>query len=568
MSHGVPFGWRGTMNRATETQVLIAGAGPVGLTLAIDLAWRGIDVAVVEIRHPGEPPRIRSNHISARTMEIFRRLGIATAVRKIGLPDDYSNDVSFRTTVTGIEFARIPIPSRARRFTAMGGPDTWWPTPEPPHRVNQIYLEPLLVAHATSLPRVRILHRCRLDDFIQTDSGVVATIRDLDGDDTFPVSCAYLIGCDGGRSAVRKKIGARLVGTPVLRRVQSTYIRAPELLSRIPGEPAWLYQVRNTRRCGSMFAIDGRETRIVHNDLDDEETSYDSVDRDWAIRTILGVGPDFRYETISKEDWVGRRLVADRFGDRRVFICGDAAHVWIPFAGYGMNAGIADSMNLSWLIAATLNGWASPAMLDAYAAERRPVTEQVSRYAMDLALRSIEQRRRMPAAIEMPGPEGDAARACAARESLDLNIQQFCCGGLNFGYFYDRSPIISYDGAPHPAYTMYDFTPSSVPGCRAPHFWLSDGRSLYDALGPEFTLLRFDRSVCISGLVDAAARRGLPLAVLDIEAPEAQALYARNLVLVRPDQHVAWRADTEPVTCIDLIDRVRGASATTAHKAA
>jgi hypothetical protein len=367
---------------------------------------------------------------------------------------------------------------------------------------------------------------------------------------------------------VRKKIGAKFVGTPVVRRVQSTYIRAPQLLSRIPGEPAWLYQVRNPRRCGSMFAIDGRETWIVHNDLDDDETSYDSVDRDWAIRTILGVGQELRYETISKEDWVGRRLIADCFRDRRVFICGDAAHVWIPFAGYGMNAGIADAMNLSWLIAATLNGWASSAILDAYAAERQPVSEQVSRYAMHLALKSIELRRRMSVAIEMPGPQGDAARARAARESVDLNIQQFCCGGLNFGYFYDRSPIICYDGSPHPAYTMYDFTSSSVPGCRAPHFWLSDGRSLYDALGPEFTLLRFDRSPCNSGLVDAAARRGLPLAVLDIEAPEAQALYARNLLLVRPDQHVAWRADAEPVISIDLVDRIRGALPTKADKAA
>jgi 2-polyprenyl-6-methoxyphenol hydroxylase-like FAD-dependent oxidoreductase len=443
----------------------------------------------------------------------------------------------------------------------MEGPDSWWPTPEPPHRVNQIYLEPLLMAHAASLPQVRILHRCRLEDFSQTDSGAVATIRDLDADDTFPVGCAYLIGCDGGRSAVRKKIGAKLIGTPVVRRVQSTYIRAPELLSRIPDEPAWLYHVRNPRRCGSMFAIDGRETWIVHIDLDDNETSYDSVDRDWAIRTILGVGADFRYETISKEDWVGRRLIADRFRERRVFICGDAAHVWIPFAGYGMNAGIADAMNLSWLIAATR--WASPAILDAYAAERRPVTEQVSRYAMDLALNNIEQRCRTPAAIEMPGPEGDAARACTGREALELNIQQFCCGGLNFGYFCDASPIIAYDGAVHPPFTMYDFTPSSVPGCRAPHFWLTDGRSLYDALGPEFTLLRFDRSVSISGLVDTAARRRVPLAVLDIEATEARSLYARNLVLVRPDQHVAWRGNGEPATCIDLIDRLRGALATT-----
>src|SRR5262245_19814510 len=164
------------MSRALETQVLIVGAGPVGLTLALDLAWRGIDVILVELRHAGEPPRIRSNHVSARTMEIFRRLGVAKAVREIGLPPDYPNDAAFRTAMTGIELARIPIPSRANRYTATDGLDTWWPTPEPPHRINQIFLEPLLLAEAAAKPSVRVLHRSRLEDFVQNEGDAIATI--------------------------------------------------------------------------------------------------------------------------------------------------------------------------------------------------------------------------------------------------------------------------------------------------------------------------------------------------------------------------------------------------------
>jgi 2-polyprenyl-6-methoxyphenol hydroxylase-like FAD-dependent oxidoreductase len=547
------------VSRGLETEVLIVGAGPVGLTVALDLAWRGIDVIVVERRRAGEPPRIRSNHVAARSMEIFRRLGIAKALRQAGLPADYPHDVAFRTAVTGIELTRIPIPSRARRYSATEGPDCRWPTPEPPHRINQTYLEPILLDCAQSQSRIRIIAGGSVEDLVQGEAEVDAIVRNVDSGDTFRVSCRYLVGCDGGRSAVRKKIGAKLAGTPIIQQVQSTYIRAPELLSLIPGEPAWLFQIRNPRRCGGVFAIDGREEWIVHNFLHQDEAGYDSVDRDWAIRTILGVGENFRYEVISREDWVGRRLVVDRFRDRHVFLCGDAAHLWIPNAGYGMNAGIADAANLSWLLAAVLRGWAPPAILDAYEAERRPITEQVSRFAMNMALRNMAQRDETPAEIEWPGPVGDAVRARIARETYDLNVAQFCCGGLNFGYFYAASPIIAYDRAAHPGYTMGEFTPSSVPGCRAPHVWLDGRRSLYDLLGPEFTLLRFDPKMRISALLEAATRRHVPLTILDIDAPDAQALYRCNLALVRPDQHLAWRGDKEPAAAMDLIDLVRGA---------
>ena len=463
-----------------KTSVLVVGAGPVGLTLAMDLAWRGIDVLILETRDRGEPPSVKCNHVAARTMEVFRRLGVARAVREAeGLPADYPNDVSFRTTTTGMEFARIHIPCRRDRYTDHDGPDGWWPTPEPPHRINQIYLEPVLFAHASVMPGIRILNRTKLIGFEQSPQGVVATARHVDSGAQTTIACAYMVGCDGAHSEVRRAIGARLAGDAVVQRTQSTYLRAPDLIRRMQAVPAWSTQSLNARRSANMFAIDGRETWLIHNYLRPEETNFEAVDRDRCIRLILGVGPEFDYQVITKEDWIGRRMVADRFRRDRVFICGDAAHLWVPFAGYGMNAGIADAMNLSWMLAGVLKGWADPAILHAHEAERLPITEQVSHYAMNTAVSLRQARGAVPPEIEDDGPQGDAIRADFGRKLYELNVPQYCCGGLNFGYFYDRSPIIAYDDQAAPAYTMYFFEPSTVPGCRTPHLWLRDGRSLY-----------------------------------------------------------------------------------------
>jgi FAD binding domain-containing protein/aromatic ring hydroxylase-like protein len=298
----------------------------------------------------------------------------------------------------------------------------------------------------------------------------------------------------------------------------------------------------------------------VHNYMKPGETDFDAVDRDAGIRTILGVGADFKYDILSREDWYGRRLIADKFRDRSAFIAGDAAHIWVPYAGYGMNAGIADAMNLSWLLAAHLNGWAPASILDAYEAERWPITSQVSRFAMSHAEAEIRRRGAVPETIEQAGAEGELARQEVGRLAYEINVQQYACAGLNFGTYYDHSPIIAYDDAEQPAYTMNSYTPSTVPGCRTPHLWREDGGSLYDAMGPEFTLLRFDSAVDVAALELAARNRGVPLKILDVARAAAAMFDEAALVLSRPDQHVAWRGDTLPADPLALIDRVRGAA--------
>ena len=541
-----------------ETQVLVVGGGPVGLTLAMDLARRGIRTVVAELRHKGEPPSVKCNHVSARSMEIFRRLGVSKAIREAGLPADYPNDVSYRVSFAGKELSRIPIPCRRERYTARGGPDTWWPTAEPPHRINQIYLEPKLSAHAETTAGLALLNRVEINSFEQTPAGVTAQGTQLDNNQTITIRADFLVGCDGGRSAIRRAMGATLSGTAEVQRVQSTYIRAPSLLSMSNLKPAWATFSLNPVRSGNVYAIDGRETWLVHNYLKPDEYEFDSVDRDWALRKILGVGADFSYEIIRKEDWIGRRLVADKFRERRVFICGDAAHLWVPMAGYGMNAGIADAANLAWLLAAHLSGWAPAGILDAHEAERLPITEQVSVFAMNHALSLSRQRSEVPDNIDADDEAGEQARLALGKRAYDLNVQQYCCGGLNFGYYYDKSPIIAYDEGTPPTYGMADFTPSTVPGCRVPHIWLNDGRSLYDALGPDYTLLRFDTAIDVSDLMSEAARAQVPIKLLDIASSESAGIYDRSLVLARPDQHVAWRGNLPPKDPKELVDLISG----------
>ena len=216
-------------------------------------------------------------------------------------------------------------------------------------------------------------------------------------------------------------------------------------------------------------------------------------------------------------------------------------------------------MNLSWMLAAHLQGWAPADILDAHEAERHPTTEEVSRFVAKHAESAITERTTLPSNIEEDSPAGAESRAIVGRAAFDLHVQQFACAGLNYGYSYRVSPLIAYDGEAPPPYTMRDYVPSTVPGCRTPHLWLADGRSLYDAMGLHYTLLRFDPGVEVDALMEAAARREVPLAVLDVTRRESRAPYRHALLLSRPDFHVAWRGDRIPSDPGALLDLARGA---------
>ncbi len=550
------------MTATLEPDVLIVGAGPVGMTLALCLAQRRVRCTVVELKAAHAATEVKCNHISARSMEIYRRLGVAGDLRASGLPDDYPHDVSYRTSTVGQEITRIHIPGRLTRLTDRSGPDGWWPTPEPPHRLNQRYIEPILARHVQQHPLIQCLYQHQVIEVEHNDDEALVCCRVLSNGSTVTLRARYVVGCDGGRSLVRKSMGAQLVGDEVVQRVQSTCVRAPDLMALMKAPPAWAMFTVNPRRSGNVYAIDGRETWLIHNYLRDHESDFESVDRDWAIRTILGVGPDFQYELLSKEDWIGRRLVADKLRQGRVFIAGDSAHLWVPYAGYGMNAGIADADNLAWHLAAQLEGWASPSALDAYERERLPITEQVSHFAMNHAHAMSQRRRAIPADIEDAGDAADASRRSFGQDLYELNVQQYCCAGLNFGYYYDASPVMVYDDAVAPAYSMGSFTPSTVPGCRAPHVWLSDGVSLLDVLGTGFTLLcsphaRAEQTALMQQAMHAA-RVPLTVRVMD-DRHTWPAEYRHAWHLIRQDSHVVWRGDQiTPDLAMSVVACLRG----------
>ncbi|QIK74721.1 FAD-dependent monooxygenase [Nocardioides piscis] len=540
--------------RPTHAPIIVAGAGPVGTCLAIDAALRGVEVIIVEPRAAWDPPDAKCNTIAARTMETFRRFGIADQVRAAGLPDDYPTDTIYASSLSGPELTRIVMPSRVER-SQPGFHDSEWPTPEPMVRESQLWLEPILRAKLTSLPNVRFMPRTQIEGYTQDDDGVTVHCRALDDDRAFDLRGGYLVGCDGGSSQVRKTMGVKLTGDAEIARTRTSLVRSGEIRSLFGDRrPAWMSWVVNHKARGVVVAINGDDLWLIHRAVPAGETDFEVVDLEQSIRDVLGVGPDFAFEVLRHEDWVGRRLVADRFRDGRVFVAGDAAHLWVPYAGYGMNAGIADAMNLSWLLSAVVNGWAEPTILEAYEAERLPITDQVSRLAMG----KLEENavaisaRSIPKALGARHVVGRLMRRRLGEKLFNINLAQMSPEGLNFGYYYASSPIIVSDGEDAPAYDMGGHVPSTVPGCRLPHFWIGD-KSILDFLGPDYTLIRFAPEVDLTALLDTR----LPLTVVDVPVP-ADPAFKHKLLIVRADTHVVWRADALPRDIDDLAYRLRG----------
>ncbi len=542
-----------------EITILIAGGGPVGLALAIELASRGVRVMLVNdgadtARHP------QGNTHNSRTMEHYRRLGIAAAVRGTGLPPDHPTDVAYFTRMNGHELARLPMPTPAAKLFDRPRNPLARLTPEPIHRASQFYVEPVLKRHAQSLPSAALRFGWRLERFADRGTHVEVEIIEVASGAHETWRCHWLVGCDGGNSLVRKTLGIRYEGhsssDPVFMsgRMLSFYLRAPKLAEMTYRRRAWqAYAMSPTARCG-FVALDGKGD---YAGLSRVPPGADAATHDPTPLIRAAIGADLPLEIASIKPWTaGLALVADAYRVSRVLMAGDAVHLFTPTGGFGMNTGIDDVANLGWKLAAVEQGWGGPGLIDSYETERRPIGKRntaCSRmFQQEVAKLDIRPE------LEEDSPAGTAAREALGRHLAGFT-EEFASLGIQLGARYDGSPIIETDGAAPPRDDPFDYTPCAVPGGRAPHVWLADDSALMDHFGAGFTLLRIGGDPpAAEPLVTEAQRRRVPLKILDIDDRRAAAIYELPLVLIRPDHHVAWRGTNLPQDCARLVAKVTG----------
>ncbi len=534
-----------------DADVIVAGGGPAGLMLANELGRRGVATLLLTERN-GTTPFPQANATQARTMEHYRRLGFAEAVRAVGMPRDYPTDIAYFTRIARHELARFEQPAAGAARDLVKTLSGSWSAAELPHRGSQIYVERVLRAEAEKLASVTLRFGWHVEGFTEASDHVAVEAINLATGEKRAFRGQFLAGCDAARSVVRRQLGFHYQGeSGVARdymggRMLSIWLRAPELYAAIPNKRAWQYWAVNPRQRGLLVALDGREQFVFMFQLRPGEDES-AISDDWAKSALdAALGCACPVEIINRLPWTaGLTLVAERFQQGRVFLLGDAVHLFTPTGGLGYNTAIEDAVNLGWKLAATIKGWGGPGLLASYETERRKVALRNTAYARYFA-NSIGNFV-APAELEDETAAGAAARAEAGAYLNRHAREEFNIPGITFGARYDGSPIIAGDGTTPPPDRANIYVPSATPGGRAPHAWLGDGRSLYDTFGFEFTLLRLGPSAPDPApFIAAAHARGVPLAVVDQPAGESRDLYAADLALIRPDQIVAWRGHSPP----------------------
>jgi len=364
------------------------------------------------------------------------------------------------------------------------------------------------------------------------------------------VRAAYAVGADGGGSATRKALGVNYAGESgavrdfVGGRMFAIHIRTPRLYDVIPHPKAWMYWAVNRERRALMPAVNGRDEFTYHTQLRPDERPDQITDAQAKAMFQQSLGASLDVEIVGRSTWnAGYTLVAEQYRRGRIFLGGDAAHLFTPTGGLGYNTAVEDAVNLGWKLAALIKGWGGPALIDSYEIERQALAKRNTAYARGFA--DSVGLYVPPPDLEDDGPAGDAARRKASEHFNDHARFEFNIPGITFGGRYDGSPIVVPDGTAPPPDKPNEYVPTACPGGRAPHLWLADGRSLYDALGFEFTLLRLGpKPAAAAPFVAAAGASGLPLAVVDLGTDEARDLYQADLALIRPDQIVAWRGNS------------------------
>ena len=516
------------------TQVLIVGGGPFGLTLAIELGRRGIGTVLVD-QNSGTTQNAAANATQARTMEHFRRLGFADEVRALGLPPDFPTDIAYFTRFARHELARFTLPSSRDARQLVSTLSGSWSAAELPHRCNQKFIEPVLRRHAEALPGVSVNYGVRMSGF--RDLGDTVEVELADGR---KIRAEYLVGADGPRSTVRQALGIRYAGeTGITRpfvggRMYAVHARIPDFYRAVPHRPAWMNVAFNPQRRCFMPAVDGHGEFAFHTQLTPAQSESSVTEGEAVAMVQETIGLPLRVEVLARAPWTaGHSLVAESFFRNRVFIGGDAAHLFTPTGGLGYNTAVEDAVNLGWKLAAVLKGIASKDLLRSYEAERRPLALRNTAYAKGFA--DSLGNYVPPPEIEDDSAAGEAARRRAGEYYTAHGRAEFNIPGITFGGRYDGSPAIVSDGTAPPPDTPNVYVPSACPGGRPPHLWMPDGRSLYDLFGAEWTLLAFAKT-------DFSAPPHLKILPLASEA--ARDLYRADFVLIRPDQIVAWRGNS------------------------
>ncbi len=536
------------MSTILETPVLIAGGGPVGMALALDLSFMGTECLVIERDSVTAPVLATKAALeNERTMEFCRRWGIVEQIAATQPPDYPRDNVFMVGGINGRFIGRAAVPSANERGRPHFGPEML-------RFCDQHLFDPILADAVRASRHARMRYNTRFESCTQDQEGVTSTLSDVKTGETLTVRSKYLVGCDGAGSQVRKQLGIPFETISQMDFSMSILIRVPDLERHHPyGRVERFILFTAKGAWGNLTNMNGGDLWRLTVVGSEEALNPEVYDYRAAIRRALG---DIPYELLRLVPWRRSQSLAERYRSGRVLLAGDSAHTTSPTGGHGLNTGIGDATDVSWMLTALIDGWGGERLLEAYTSERRPV----ARRNFSAATRNyrIWMADNM-SNIEKDGPEGEAARRNLGDFFGIWLHQEWFSSGMGMGYRYSGSPLIVPDGTPEPEDHPSFYVPTARPGHRAPHAWLTDGRSLLDLFGPAFALLCFgSESPDVATLEDAARKARMRLTVVRIRQPEIATLYERRLVLVRPDGMVAWRGDSLPEDAAALLDAVRG----------